>query len=105
LEGAEVTSELAAKARALSPDARRVLVVLSHGGDWRSLANIARVARMGEGRARRALLELGPLVASYSPHTVVENGYLVHAKVTAMLAEAVREVPEAGHLLSGEETA
>lgn len=97
-----MTPELAAKARALSPDARRVLVVLSHGGDWRSLANIARVARMGEGRARRALRELGPLVASYSPHTVVENGYLVHAKVTAMLAEAVREVPAEGHLLSEE---
>jgi hypothetical protein len=70
-----MTPELAAKAAKLSPDARRVLVVLSHGGDWRSLANIARVARMGEGRARRALLELGPLVASYSPHTAGDTDH------------------------------
>ena len=98
-----MTRELAAKAAKLSPDARRVLVVLSHGGEWRSLANIASVARMGETRAKRALRELGPLVASYSPRTVIEHWYLVHTEETDLLAAAVREVPEPGHLLSGEE--
>jgi hypothetical protein len=97
-----VTPELAAKARALSPDARRVLVVLSQGGDWRSLANIARVACMSEARAKRALRELGPLVASDHLRVTYDPGYIVHAEQTALLAEAIREVPADGQLLSGE---
>lgn len=98
-----MTPELAAKARALSPDARRVLMALAADyRPFRSLEDIWGYTGLSEDAVKRAARELGSLVCSQHTRMVPQHGLLVHAEQVSVLAEAVREVPAEGHLLSEE---
>lgn len=95
-----MTSELAAKARALSPDARRVLVdVADHGPSTH--AEIAKRTGLTIDRVRKACetLQRGP--GFVTVRTTHEYGLGLHGS-GRLLTEAVREVPADGQLLSGE---
>lgn len=88
-----MTADLAAKVRALSPDARTVLHTLAIGPQqWRSVDNIAHTAGLTEARTKAACRELGPLVCSQHLRATYEQGFTVHAEETALLARAAREV-------------
>jgi DNA-binding IclR family transcriptional regulator len=95
-----MTPDLAAKARALSPDARRVLVSVADfvAGTH---AEIAERTGLPIARVRKACetLQRGP--GFVTVRTTHEYGLGLHGS-GRLLAEAVREVPADGQLLSGE---
>jgi len=100
---AGMTPDLAARARALSPDARTVLMALAAGPQqFRPLGNVALACGLTVARTRAACRELGMLVCSEHIRRVPEPGVIVHGEATALLARAVRETPEPGRLLSRE---
>ena len=85
-----MTSELAAKARALSPDARRVLVdVADHGPS--TYAEIAERTGIGIERVRKACQVLARDLGYMTVRTVHEYGLGLYGRGTA-IANAVREL-------------
>jgi hypothetical protein len=98
-----MTPDLAAKAAALTSDARRVLMALATGPQqFRPLDNVALACGLTVARTKVACRELGMLVCSEHIRQIPEPGVIVHGKATALLARAVRETPEPGRLLSRE---
>lgn len=88
MEGAEVTSELAAKARKLSPDARAVvLCVADHGPGTH--AEIAERTGLSLERVRKACRLLCRGAGYQTVRTTVEYGLGLYGRGTA-LADAVR---------------
>ncbi|MFA5715251.1 MAG: hypothetical protein WC998_05905 [Candidatus Paceibacterota bacterium] len=88
------------QARALSPDARTVLMALATGPQqFRPLGNVAIACGLTVARTKAACRELGMLVCSEHIRQIPEPGVIVHEEATALLARAVRETPEPGRRL------